>query len=134
VKFAHVYHSEMAQNFWTAIWAWGACFLATLGISLATRRTKSDEELVGLVYSMMPKLKDDAGHFLLRPGVLGVLLLIVCILLNVIFWRASLLPDSGHTFLFNRVAATHVAGCSEDFTNRVHPAAKITHTPPPTTM
>jgi SSS family solute:Na+ symporter len=36
----HTYPSEMAQNFWTAIMAWSACFLATIGISLATRGSR----------------------------------------------------------------------------------------------
>ena len=44
----HTYPSEMAQNFWTAIMAWSACFLATIGISLATPRLKTDDELRGV--------------------------------------------------------------------------------------
>ncbi len=43
---AHIYPSEMAQNFWTAIFAWITCFVATILISLVTKRTKTDEELV----------------------------------------------------------------------------------------
>src|SRR5438093_2657895 len=34
----HTYPSEMAQNCWTAMFAWTACFTATIVISLATRR------------------------------------------------------------------------------------------------
>ena len=45
----HVYPSEMALNFWTAIVAWSFCFVATRVISLCTKRTKTDEELRGLV-------------------------------------------------------------------------------------
>ena len=33
----HTYPSEMAQNFWTAIWAWSTCFVITILISLLTR-------------------------------------------------------------------------------------------------
>src|SRR5256885_6148670 len=33
----HLYPSEMAQNFWTAIFAWTTCFLITIFVSLATR-------------------------------------------------------------------------------------------------
>src|SRR5690349_7157573 len=33
----HIYPSEMAQNFWTAIYAWTACFLVTIIISLMTK-------------------------------------------------------------------------------------------------
>ncbi len=78
--------SEMAQNFWLATFAFSVCFILTLVISLATKRTKSDEELKGLVYSLTPKLKDNEKHFLLRPAVLGTILLAVCVVLNIIFW------------------------------------------------
>jgi solute:Na+ symporter, SSS family len=78
--------SEMAQNFWLASFAFTVCFLLTVGISLATRRTKTDEELKGLVYSMTPRLPDEERHWLLRPAVLGAILLGCCVILNVIFW------------------------------------------------
>jgi SSS family solute:Na+ symporter len=78
--------SEMAQNFWLASFAFTCCFVLTLVISLATSRTKSDSELTGLVYSLTPKIKSDNLPFFLQPGVVGVILLIVCAILNVIFW------------------------------------------------
>ena len=80
------YPSEMAQNFWMASFAFGVCLILTLAISLATARTKSDEELKGLVYSLTPKIKDHEQHVLQRPAVLGVILLICCVILNIIFW------------------------------------------------
>ena len=76
----------MAQNFWMAAFAFVACFGLTLFISLATARTKSDSELKGLVYSLTPKIKDDEQHVLMRPAVLGTVLLIACVILNWIFW------------------------------------------------
>jgi len=84
----HVYEfpSTMAQNFWLASFAFAACFVLTLLISLATQRTKSDEELKGLVYSLTPKLKDEDQAWYLRPAVLGVILLMCCAILNIIFW------------------------------------------------
>jgi SSS family solute:Na+ symporter len=78
--------SEMAQNFWLASFAFLVCFFLTVGISLATKRTKTDEELKGLVYSMTPRLADDEKHWILRPAVLGTILLAGCVVLNVIFW------------------------------------------------
>ena len=33
----HTYPSEMAQNFWTAIFAWTVCFVVTIVVSLVTR-------------------------------------------------------------------------------------------------
>jgi SSS family solute:Na+ symporter len=78
--------SEMAQNFWLAAVAFTVCFALTLVISLATARTKSDEELKGLVYSLTPKIKADNLPVWQQPGVVGVVLLIACIILNIIFW------------------------------------------------
>ncbi len=83
---AQTFPSEMAQNFWLASFAFTACFLLTLGISLATKRTKTDEELKGLVYSMTPRLADHDQPFFLRPAVLGCILLAGCVILNIIFW------------------------------------------------
>ncbi|HEY9172044.1 MAG TPA: sodium:solute symporter family protein [Verrucomicrobiae bacterium] len=78
--------SEMAQNFWLASFAFIVCFVLTLGISLVTARTKTDEELKGLVYSLTPKIKDEGTAWYLRPAVVGIVLLICCVILNVIFW------------------------------------------------
>ena len=83
---AHIFPSEMAQNFWLASFAFTACFLLTLFISLASKRTKTDEELKGLVYSMTPKIKDQDQPFFMRPAVLGIILLIACVVLNIIFF------------------------------------------------
>lgn len=78
--------SEMAQNFWLATFAFLTCFLLTAGISLATRRTKTDAELKGLVYSLTPRLKDEDAPWYQRPAVLGLVLLLCCVILNIIFW------------------------------------------------
>jgi SSS family solute:Na+ symporter len=76
----------MAQNFWLAIFAFLVCFILTGGISLATKRTKTDQELTGLVYSLTPKIKDEGIPFIQRPAVIGVVLLGACVVLNLIFW------------------------------------------------
>ena len=78
--------STMAQNFWLASFAFIACFALTAGISMATRRTKSDGELAGLVYSLTPKTVDASQSWIQRPAVLGTLLLIGCVILNFLFW------------------------------------------------
>src|SRR5258707_787050 len=54
----HTYPSEMAQNFWAAIFAWTTCFAATLVVSLFTR-PRPERELVGLVYSLTPKPEEE---------------------------------------------------------------------------
>jgi SSS family solute:Na+ symporter len=80
----HTYPSEMAQNFWTAIWAWSACFLVTIAVSLATR-PHPEEKLVGLVYSLTPKVVEDRGPWYARPVTLGVAALAAALILNIIF-------------------------------------------------
>jgi SSS family solute:Na+ symporter len=77
--------SEMAQNFWLASFAFTVCFTLTLVISLVTARTKTNEELKGLVYSLTPKIKDEEREWYLRPAVVGTVLLLCCVILNVIF-------------------------------------------------
>jgi solute:Na+ symporter, SSS family len=82
----HVYPVEMAQNFRAAMWAFAACFLVTVTISLATRRNKTDEELKGLVYSLTPKIKDTGIPWFKQPAILGAIVLLATIILNIIFW------------------------------------------------
>src|SRR5258705_360886 len=82
----HTYPSEMAQNFWTAIFAWSACFVATIAISLVTARNKSDDELKGLVYALTPRLTDREIVWYKRPATLAVAVLGLTLVLNVIFW------------------------------------------------
>jgi len=82
----HTFPSEMAQNFWLAVFAFVVCFSLTVGISLASRRTKSDEELAGLVYSLTPKIKDESTAWYGRPAFIGTVLIAACAVLNVIFW------------------------------------------------
>ena len=78
--------SEMAQNFWLAIFAFSSCLVLTLVISLATRRTKNDEELKGLVYSLTAKIHEPGQAWYARPAFLGSMLLVVCAGLNFYFW------------------------------------------------
>jgi solute:Na+ symporter, SSS family len=81
----HSYPSELAQAFWTAIFAWSACFVITILVSLATR-PRDDQELVGLVYSLTERPKDDLLPWYQRPTVLGVIVVLAAIVLNIIFW------------------------------------------------
>jgi solute:Na+ symporter, SSS family len=82
----HEFPSEMAQNFWLASFAFTACFVLTIFISFITQRTKSNEELKGLVYSLTPKTVDHNQPVWQRPAVAGTVLLIACVILNFIFW------------------------------------------------
>jgi SSS family solute:Na+ symporter len=77
--------SDMGTNFWMALTAWTACFVLTIAISLVTSRTKTDEELVGLVYSLTPKKKEEGEPWYMRPVTLGIIILAVTVVLNIIF-------------------------------------------------
>jgi len=81
----HTYPSEMAQNFWTAIFAWTACFVVTIVISLATR-PRDQEELKGLVYSLTPRPAQENMKWYLQPAWLAVFVLVATVVLNFIFW------------------------------------------------
>jgi len=80
------YPKEMSQNFWIAIVAFSVTFVVNALLSLMTPRTKSDEELRGLVYSLTPKHRDENEPWILRPAVLGSIVMICVVILNFIFW------------------------------------------------
>ena len=84
-KVAHLYNCEMAQNFWAAIWAFSACFVVTVAVSVLTRPRPADQ-LVGLVYSLTPKPEDPEKTWYKRPAALGILVLVVALVLNIIFF------------------------------------------------
>jgi SSS family solute:Na+ symporter len=81
----HTYPSEMAQNFWTAIFAWTTCFLVTILVSSFTE-PKRDDELKGLVYALTPIPKDRDLPWHKRPAALALVVLVLTAILNVIFW------------------------------------------------
>ena len=76
----------MAQNFWLASFAFSSCLILTSVISLATRRTKSDEELKGLVYSLTERTREPDQAWYATPAFFGTLLLLGCLALNIYFW------------------------------------------------
>jgi SSS family solute:Na+ symporter len=82
----HTYPVDMAQNFWAAIYAWSACFVVTIVVSLITAKNKTDDELRGLVYSLTPRIKEEGLVWYKQPAVLGVIVLIAALALNIIFW------------------------------------------------
>ncbi|MGA9814544.1 MAG: sodium:solute symporter family protein [Terriglobales bacterium] len=80
----HIYPSEMAQNFWTAIYAWTTCFVITIVVSLLTR-AHDEKELAGLVYSLTERPTQHGLSWYQRPVVLAVVVLAATGLLNIIF-------------------------------------------------
>jgi SSS family solute:Na+ symporter len=81
----HSYPSEMAQNFWTAIWAWTTCFVITILVSLVTR-APDESKLVGLVYSLTPRPPEEPLPWYAKPATLATMVIAGTVLLNIIFW------------------------------------------------
>jgi SSS family solute:Na+ symporter len=81
----HTYPSEMAQNFWTAIFAWTICFVVTILVSMVTA-PRPEAELKGLVYSLTPRPRDEGVPLFRQPGPLAIVVLLATIVLNIIFW------------------------------------------------
>lgn len=80
------YPSEMAQNFWIAIIAFSVALVMTVVISMLTKRTKTDEELKGLVYQLTPKVVDESKNWYEKPVVLSVIVAAIAIVLSIMYW------------------------------------------------
>ncbi len=81
----HKYPSEMAQNFWTAIYAFTVCFAVTVAVSAVTK-ARDERELVGLVHSLTEMPPDERMAWYLRPATLATIILVATLLLNVVFF------------------------------------------------
>src|SRR6266853_1789359 len=68
----HQFPSTMAQNLWMAIFAWSACFLVTILVSLSTSARPVDE-LRGLVYSLTARVVDSHEPWHRRPAILALI-------------------------------------------------------------
>ncbi len=91
VKGGWIYHLfaypvEMAQNFWTAIFACGTSGIVTIVLSFITRQKKSDAELKGLVYSLTPKVFEEKVAWYMRSETLAIIVLLIASILTILFW------------------------------------------------
>jgi solute:Na+ symporter, SSS family len=84
IAVVHHYPSDMAQNFWTAIFAFSANFIVTILVSLVTK-PKPDEELVGLVRSLTKMPSHEHLPWWKRPEALAVAVLLGALALNIFF-------------------------------------------------
>ena len=80
----HHYPSDMAQNFWTAIFAFSINIVVTVLISLATE-PRPEPELVGLVYSLTPKPVETHLSWYQKPATLAIAVLVMLVILNLVF-------------------------------------------------
>jgi solute:Na+ symporter, SSS family len=84
ITVVHHYPSDMAQNFWTAIFAFSVNLLVTIAISLITK-PRPESELVGLVYSLTPKPVETHLSWYQKPATLAIAVLAILIVLNLVF-------------------------------------------------
>jgi SSS family solute:Na+ symporter len=84
ISIVHRYPSDMAQNFWTAIFAFSVNFLVTIAVSLVTR-PRDEHELVGLVYSLTPKPVETHLSWYQKPATLGIAVIVMLVILNLVF-------------------------------------------------
>lgn len=75
----------MAENVYRALWAWLACAIVTVVVSLMTQ-PKPVAELSGLVYGAteLPQEKDEAWYK--KPIFWAIVVFIIFVVLNIIFW------------------------------------------------
>jgi SSS family solute:Na+ symporter len=78
------YPSDMAQNFWTAIFAFAINFVVTVVVSMLTE-PRPEAELVGLVYSLTPKPVETHLEWYQKPSTLAFGVLSVAVVLNLVF-------------------------------------------------
>ena len=76
---------DMAENMYRALWSWIICFVVTVVISLLTR-PKPLAELSGLVYGATDIPSEAQVPVYKRPAFWAVLVGIVFVILNVLFW------------------------------------------------
>ncbi len=84
IAVVHRYPSDMAQNFWTAIFAFSVNLAVTIAISLITE-PRPEPELVGLVYSLTPKPLETHLDWYQKPITLAGAVLVLLIILNLVF-------------------------------------------------
>jgi len=84
IHLVHTYPSDMAQNFWTAIFAFSVNMIVTIIVSMATE-PRPEAELVGLVYSLTPKPVETHLEWWQKPATLAIAVLVMLVALNLVF-------------------------------------------------
>ncbi len=81
----HTFYSGTSQAFNIAWISFVVCFVVTALISLVTR-PKPENELVGLVYSLTPRQRDNNRVWYKNPLWLAVIVLVIMLFFNIIFF------------------------------------------------
>ena len=84
IAVVHRYPSDMAQNFWTAIFAFAINWIVTVAVSRMSP-PRPEPELVGLVYSLTPKPVEGHLEWYQKPSTLAIAVLAIAVVLNIVF-------------------------------------------------
>jgi SSS family solute:Na+ symporter len=84
IAVVHRYPSDMAQNFWTAIFAFTINWIVTVAVSRMSA-PRPEPELVGLVYSLTPKPVEGHLEWYQKPSTLAIAVLVIALVLNIVF-------------------------------------------------
>src|SRR5271156_2915263 len=76
---------DMAENMYRGLWSWIICVVVTVAVSMVTK-PKPESELVGLVYGATVIPTEAQVPLYQKPAFWAVIVAIVFIALNVIFW------------------------------------------------
>ena len=76
---------DMAENMYRGLWSWIVCVLVTVAVSYMTK-PKPDSELKGLVYGVTAIPHEAAVPLYERPVFWAVVVAVVFVVLNILFW------------------------------------------------
>ena len=76
---------DMAENMYRALWSWIVCVVVTVAVSYMTK-PRQDSELTGLVYGVTTIPHETEVPFYQRPVFWAVVISVVFVVLNIIFW------------------------------------------------
>jgi len=75
----------LARDMYQALWSCVTCIVVTVLVTLVTK-PKPDAELVGLVYSLTDVPQEEHASIFHKPLFWGVVVMIVFVILQIIFW------------------------------------------------
>jgi SSS family solute:Na+ symporter len=77
--------SSVGASMYRAIWAWIACVVVTIAVSLITQ-PKPDSELRGIVWGLTEQKEVREEAWYKKPWILAVIVLAMTLALNIYFW------------------------------------------------
>lgn len=85
IAHCYTFYSGTGQAFTIASISFLSCLAATIAISLCTKPA-DEKTLVGLVYSLTPRAKDTRHKWYQNPLYLGIIVLVITLVFNAIFF------------------------------------------------